>query len=270
MKDISLRPKKQLMNLFEAVQNLDNLPRTNRNSIIDRALDVALKTSHVNWQAVSEVSIKNTFNSSIPNHIVLKVDEKKFSQVNGQIKEAFSVDKITIPYTMKLLLTLYFIHLKHQSEAINQNKNMSEIFTPDAKIDTVAFKNEYEQSFYSGKKRLLEICRVFLKSNPDVNTQLIEQCARGLKMCTDFIDLSKYFTDMSSSNPTSTYTAKVLAGLFILRIESIFEPNESKNMLDQIIKQLEVEFQTIGHAIDTTDTGDYYKNVYAKMMGGRA
>ena len=268
LKDISLRPKKQLMSLFEAVQNLDNLPSTNRNSIIDRALNVSLNSSYVNWQAVSEVLIESSFNSSIPNHIVLKVDGEKFSQVKNQIKEAFGVEKVTIPYTLKLLLTFYFIHLKQQTEAANEKSRMSELLKPNAKIDTVALKNEYEQSFYSGKKRLLEICRVFLKSNPEINEQLTKQCARGLTMCTDFIDLSKYFSDLNDSNPSSTYTAKVLAGLFILRIESIFEPNESKGMLDQVIKQLEVEFQTVGNAID--DSGDYYKNVYAKMMGGRA
>jgi len=270
MKDISLRPKKQLMSLFEAVQNLDNLPSTNRNSIIDRALTVSLKSNYVNWQAVSEVLVENNFNSPIPNHIVLKVDEDKFLQVKAQIKEAFSVEKITIPYTLRLLLTLYFIHLKQQTDAANEKDSMSELLQPDVKIDTVTLKNEYEQSFYSGKKRLLEMCRVFLKNNPNINERLVEQCAQGLKMCSDFIDLSKYFSGISESNPTSTYTAKVLAGLFILRIESVFEPNESKGMLDQVIKKLEVEFQTIGHVIDNTDSGDYYKNVYAKMMGGRA
>ena len=272
MKDISLRPKKQLMSLFEAVQNLDNLPSTNRNSVIDRALNVSLKSSYVNWQAVSEVLIENNFNSSIPNHIVLKVDEVKFLQVKTQIKEAFGVEKITIPYTLRLLLTLYFTHLKQQTDAASEKGNMSELLQPepDVKIDTMALKNEYEQSFYSGKKRLLEICRVFLKSNPQVNKRLREQSAQGLKVCTDFIDLSKYFVNMRDSSPTSTYTAKVLAGLFILRIESNFEATESKVMLDKLVKQLEVEFQTIGHVIDNTDTGDYYKNVYAKMMGGRA
>ena len=270
MKDISLRPKKQLMSLFDAVQNLDNLPSTNRNSIIDRALNVALKSSYVNWQAVSEVLIENNFNSSIPNHIVLKVDEEKFLQVKSQIKAAFSVEKITIPYTLKLLLTLYFIHLKKQTDAASDTGSMSELLEPDVKIDTMALKNEYEQSFYSGKKRLLEICKVFIKSNPSINEQLMEQCAHSLKMCTDFINLGKYFTNMSESNPTSTYIAKVLAGLFILRIESVFEPNDSKIKLDQLIKQLEDEFQTIGHAIDSnTDADEYYKNVYAKMMGGR-
>jgi len=270
MKDISLRPKKQLMSLFEAVQNLDNLPSTNRNSIIERALDVALKSSYVNWQAVSEVLIENNFNHAIPTHIVLKVDEERFSQVKMQIKEAFGVDKITIPYTLRLLLTLYFIHLKQQADHASQSDKMTELLSPDTKIDTVALKNEYEQSFYSGKKRLFEICKVFLKNNPSINEQLTEQSARGLKVCTDFIDLSKYFLNVSGSTPTATYTAKVLAGLFIFRIESIFEPVESKNILDQIIKQLEIEFQTIGNAIDNTDSDDYYKNVYAKMMGGRA
>ena len=274
MKDISLRPKKQLMNLFEAVQNLDNQPSTNRNSIIDRALDVALNTRYINWQSVSEVSIEDNFNSHVPIHIVLKVDEEKFARVNKQIKETFQVDKITIPYTLKLLLTLYFIHLKQQSDSANQNDNINEILKSDSKvsesrIDTLALKNVYEQSLYSGKKRLFEMCRVFLKNHPNINEQLTYQSSCDLNKYAGFIDLDKYFAGkMHESNPTSTYLAQVLAGLFILRIERISESDKSsKNMLDQIVKQLETEFQILGEAVNHIDSADYYKDVYAKVMG---
>lgn len=270
MKDISLRPKPHLMNLFEVVQNLDNLPSINRNSIIDRALDVALKSSHVNWQAVSEVSIENKFNHQVPTHVVLKVDEEKFSQIKGQIKEAFHVEKVTIPYTLKLLLTLYFIHLKQQADTANQKERMHEILTPDGEIHTWVLKNEYEQSLYSGKRRLFDICKVFLKHHPTINEQLIEQGSRELKAYRELIDLNKYFAHMDrESSPTSTYTTKVLAGLFILRIESVFEQAESKNKLDHLVKQLEIEFQIIGEANTQAESTDYYKHVYAKMMGGK-
>ena len=270
MKDISLRPKKQLMNLFEAVQNLEILPSTNRNSIVDRALDVALKSNHVNWQAVSEISIDDHFNESIPAHIVLKVDKEKFSKVNEQIKTTFNAEKITIPYTLKLLLTLYFVYLKQQTDTASQDDKMSELLTPEIKVDTLILKNEYEQSIYSGKKRLFEVCRVFLKENPMVQEQLTIQSKRDLKRCADFIDLNSYFTHVKQEiTPSFTYLAKILAGLFILRVESMLEGGESKNMLDQIVKQLENEFETIGTAIDQANSADYYKNVYAKMMGGK-
>jgi len=270
MKDISLRPKRQLMNLLEVVQNLESLPTTNRNSIIDRALDIALTTTYINWQSVSEVSVEDKFNSHIPAHIVLQVDEEKFSRVNEQIKGAFDAPKVTIPYTLKLLLTLYFIHLKQQTDTANENSNINEILMPDTKIHTLALKNEYDQSLYSGKKRLFEMCKVYLKNHPNINEQLTIQSSCDLNKYIELIDLNKYFKDkVGESNPTSTYIAKVLAGLFILRIESTFPLAESKNILDQIVKQLETEFQIIGEAANHADSEDYYKNVYARMMGGK-
>lgn len=270
MKDISLRPKGPLMNLLEAVQNLESLPTTNRNSIIDRALDVALNTTYVNWLSVSEVSIENSFTGHIPTHIVLQVDEEKFSKVNAQIKEVFKAEKITIPYTLKLLLTLYFIHLKQQTDTANENSNLTEILMPDVKIDTLALKNEYDQSLYSGKKRLFEMCKVYLKRYPNVGEQLTIQSTQDLNKYIEFVDLNKYFSDkISASNPSVTYIAKVLAGIFILRVESLFSPVESKNILDHIVKQLEIEFQTIGEMTNQGDSEDYYKHIYAKMMGGK-
>ena len=277
MKDISLRPKQQLMNLLDAVQQMENLPSTNRNVIIDRALNMALKSSSVNWNAVSEVSIDHLYEDKVPNHIVLKVDDEKFSTVNEQIKSAFNVEKITIPYTLKLLLTLYFIHLKQQTDNANQQEHTSQLLIPVNAVatvvknfDTLAIKNGYEQSIYSWKKRLADLCKLYLRNNADVHEQLLNQCQADLKVCIDFIDLSKYLGEKATNTqPTMTYLAKILAGIFIIRIESSFEPNESKVMLDQIVKGLESEFQTIGAAIDENNSAEYYKNVYAKMMGGK-
>jgi len=277
MKDISLRPKQQLINLFDAVQKMENLPTTNRNSIIDRALDMALRSNHVNWNAVSEVSIEERYESKVPNHIVLKVDESKFGAVNDQIKAAFKMEKITIPYTLKLLLTLYFIHLKQQTDNANQSEHMSELLAPvtgttiTAGINTLAVKSEYEQSIYSSKRRLLDICKVFLRNNLEIHAALATQCQVDMQAYHDFIDLSQYLTGKATKTaPNSTYLAKVLAGLMILRVESVYEASESKLVLDQILQQLEVEFNTIGAVIDNSvDSADYYKDVYAKMMGGK-
>lgn len=273
MKDISLRPKKQLMGLLEAVQNLEYLPNTNRNSIIDRALDVALASSYINWQAVSEMLIEEeeAFTGHIPNHIVLKVDPEKFSQVNEQIKSAFKAEKITIPYTLKLLLSLYFIHLKKQREPMMQNEQLDEILTsPSAQIDTLRLKSEYEHSIYSGKKRLLNVCKVLLQQSPTIHDEVLRAGKRDLDLFMGYLDLNKYFVDgPEEKNPTLTYLAKVLAGLFILCIESTTQPNESKNELDKVVKKMEIEFQSVGYATIQDHKGDYYKDVYAKMMGGK-
>jgi len=272
MKNISLRPKQQLMNMFDAVQNMENLPSTNRNSIIDRALDMALKSNYVNWNAVSEVSIENKFESKVPNHIVLKVDETKFATVNEQIKTAFKVEKITIPYTLKLLLTLYFIHLKQQTDNANQSEHMSELLAPaEGSINTLLLKSEYEQSIYSSKRRLLDVSKVYLRNNLEIHANLATQCQADMQAYHNFVDLSKYLSGKATKTaPNSTYLAKVIAGLLILRVESVYETNESKMILDQVLQQMEIKFNIVDAVIDNNvESVDYYKNVYAKMMGGK-
>lgn len=268
MKDVSLRPKKQLMGLFEAVQNMESLPTNNRNAVIERALDVALTSSYVNWQAVSEVLVEESFTGSVPTHVVLKVDPEKFFQVNDQIKQAFTATKITIPYTLKLLLTLYFIHLKQQREPASKDEALKEISIPQKQINTLLLKNEYEQSIYSGKKRLFEMCKVLLKQSPELHKQLLHAGRRDLEKFNDIFDLSLYLSNQET-NPTLTYLGKVLAGLFILFIESTTQPQEIKSVLDGVVRKLETEFMTIGSAITQNEGKEYYKDVYAKMMGGK-
>ena len=271
MKDISLRPKEQLMNLFEAVQKMENLPGTNRNAIIERALDMALKSNYVNWKAVSEVGVEHRFNAHVPNHVVLKVDDQKFTTINEQIKTAFKVEKITIPYTLKLLLTLYFIHLKQQTDNASQNEHLSELLNPTSEVNVLVLKHEYDHSIYSGKRRLLDACKMFLRNNIETHTKLVTQSQAAMQVYHDFIDLNQYTTPKATkTTPNLTFLAKILAGLLILRIESIYETNESKTVLDQILKQLELEYPAVGTAVDTnTDSADYYKTIYAKMMGGK-
>ncbi|MCL1991178.1 MAG: hypothetical protein FWG67_09860 [Defluviitaleaceae bacterium] len=270
MKDISLRPKQQLMNLFEAVQKMENLPKTDRNSIVDHAMKVALTSNNVDWQAVSEISIGETFKDAIPAHIVLKVDEKRFLQIKAQIKTTFGTEKITIPYTLKLLLTLYLVYLKQQTNVASQREHLGELLTADLKMNTLLLKSEYEQSIYSGKKRLFNVCQVFLKQYPIIYEQLLRQSKEDLKICRMFTDLNKYFDqEATETSPTPMYLGKVMAGLIILRIESTTHPNGMKAALDHVVKKMEAELQTIGHAIDHEEAISYYKNIYAKMMGGR-
>jgi len=270
MKDISLRPKKQLMSLFEAVQNMENLPISNRTLMIDRALDMALESSYINWQAVSEVLFEEEFTGYIPRHVVLKVDEEKFSQINEQIRETFNTEKITIPYTLKLLLTLYLIHLKQERESVGEGTQIDEMLAFKTQIDTLRLKNEYEQSIYSGKKRLFDMCKILLQQSPTIHEQLFRVGRRDLEMFMGFLDLNKYFkNDMTEKNPTLNYLGKVLAGLFILYIETTTEPNEIKSSLDDVVRKMEIEFKTLGQAITQDSNRDYYKDVYAKMMGGK-
>jgi len=278
MKDISLRPKKQLMNLFEAVQKLDNLPGVNRSLIIDRALDIAIQNKNINWQSLTEVAVENNFNGKIPSHVVLKVDESKFLKVKLQIQATFGVEKVTIPYTIVLLLTLYFIHLKQQVDLLKQDSPISDLPKIakklnhlDFKVDTWVIKNRYEQSAYAKKQRLLSVCELLIKSDFEIKNQLISQNSASLQRLRDLVNLDKYFNVATTPTiPTTTTLAKILAGIFIVRVSNIVDVVSNRNqLLDQIVNQLEAEFLPLENSTNNVNSATYYKEVYAKMMGGK-
>lgn len=270
MKDISLRPKKPLMILFEGIKRLESLPSINRNAIVERALNVAETHEFIDWRSVSEVVVDEIFEEKIPAHIVLKVDEVQFEKITAQIKATYTDEKITIPYTLKLLLTLYFIHLTQQTQVATKDENINKLKLPELEINTIILKNEYDQLMYPGKKRLLELCKTILSTNPDIETKLNASATQDLKSASTFLDLDPFLPDSLKQNvPTVNYIAKILAGLFVIHIESITNNGENKVLFEQLLKHLEFQFQTVGHAIDSDDSADYYKNVYAKMMGGK-
>lgn len=285
MKDISFRPTKLILSLFEQIRKLDNLPNTDRNSIVERAMTIALKNKNLNWQFVSAMTIEEDFIGSIPKHVVLKVEEERFNLINEQIKNAFNKEKITIPYTLKLLLVNYLASFKQTNLADAQ------ISIPQ-EIDLALFKSEYAGSLYSNKKRLLETCKVYLKSHVKLQQNLTERATYQNKQLTNIYDLSSYFPDQRSTasastlkdnffpdkriafgTPTATYLAKVLAGWFIFMVESQYETSVWNNILDHIVKSLEDELQIKNESpFEKTrtkkdaETADYYKNVYARMM----
>ena len=270
MKDVSLRPKKQLMNLFEAVQRMENSPEANRNAIISKAMILASGSSKIDWQSLSKITIEENFDKEIPNHIVLKVDEECFLKIKEQIKFAFGAEKVTIPYVVKLLLTLYYVHLSQQAEDAQKKVHIKQTFAFDLKVDTVVLKNEFEQSIYSGKKKLLNLCKILLMKNPDLYEQLLSQCKHDLKVYTDFFEPNKYFAyEMGEQNPTLIYLTKVVAGFLILRIGSVSGIDEARRILDEIVLKMEADLQVFGQPFDNKVDATYYKNVYAKMMGGR-
>jgi hypothetical protein len=268
MKDISFRPTKLIMALFEQIRKLDNLPNTDRNSIVERAMGIALKSKNLDWKFVSAITIDECFAGSIPKHIVLKVEEEKFNLINEQIKHVFSMEKITIPYTLKLLLVNYLSSLSQTNVPTSQ-------FTVPNKIDLALFKNEYVQSPYRHKKRLLEACNVYLEAHPNLQQDLIEHAIHQQNQLTMFCDLSKYFPDKSTEfkTPTAIYIAKTLAGWFIFMVESQYDVSKWNDVLDHIVKSMENELQIKNESpfekIRTkknTETADYYKNVYASMI----
>lgn len=268
MKDISFRPTKLILSLFEQIRKLDNLPNTDRNSIVERAMTFALKNKNLNWQYVSAMTIEENFIGSIPNHVVLKVEEEKFNLINEQIKNAFNMDKITIPYTLKLLLVNY---LAFFNPTIIADDHVS---IPQ-EIDLALFKSEYVGSLYSNKKRLLEACKVYLKAHVELLQNLTERATYQNKQLTNICDFSSYFPDkpIEFGTPTTTYLAKVLAGWFIFMVESQYEASIWNDVLDHIVKRLEDELQIRNESLfekiktkKDAETADYYKNVYARMM----
>ena len=271
MKDISFRPTRLIMSIFEQIRKLDNLPNTDRNSITERALVIALKNKNLDWKFISTITVEEDFKGSIPKHIVLKVDEEKFNLVNEDIKNTFNMEKVTIPYTLKLLLSNYLSSL---SSITNSHVAPTEIAVPK-EIDLMLLKSEYVQSFYSNKKRLFEACKIYLKENIRIQKDLTERAMKQHQHLNKFLNLSKYYPDKRTEfgTPTATYLIKVLAGWFIFMVESQYEPSEANDVLDYVVKNLEEELQIKNgslfekmRSIKDAESADYYKNVYARMM----
>ena len=270
MKDISLRPKVQLMNLFEGIKRLESLPSVNRNAIVARALHVALKHDYIDWQAVSEVNIPTLHDDKMPAHIVLKVDGDKFEQITTQIKAVYTTEKITIPYTLKLLLTLYFIHLTQQSNMVSENGHFESLIGPDVKIDTIGLKYLYEQAAFVGKKRLLEHSKTILKNHAGLRLRLRDAVKDVQNKLTTFFPMADYLPKtLQGVDVTEVYLAKVLSGVFIYQVEQRSKNGESKVAFEQLLKHLDEVLGVVGVLADGDESADYYRNVYAKMMGGK-
>ena len=269
MKDISFRPTKLILSLFEQIRKLDPLPNTDRNSIVHRAMLAALKNKNLSWQFISAMAVDDdVFTGTIPKHVVLKIDEEKFDLINEQIKTAFSMEKITIPYTLKLLLVHYLSSLSQVEMPTSQLQIPQE-------INVALLKNEYERSLYPYKKRLFETCKIYLHAHTPLQQCLTERAMHQSLQLNKFYDLSHYFPDhrTQTGSPTTTYLAKILAGWFIFLVESQYEVHDWNNSLDHVVKSLEDELQIKNESPlekmrtkKDPETADYYKNVYARMM----
>lgn len=267
MKDISFRPTKLMMSLFEQIRKLDHSPSTDRNSIVERAVASALKNKNLDWKLISTMTVEEIFDGSIPKHIVLRIEEEKFNLINEQLKNTFNVEKITIPYTLKLLLVNYLFSL-----------NQTHVVSVPSDVNLALFKNDYVQSSYGNKIRLLEACKIYLKTHMKLQVDLTTHATSQHKQLINFCDLSHYFPDKRTEfgTPTTTYLAKVLAGWFIFMVESQYEVSEWGETLDHIIKHLEDELQ-IKHgspfekirAKKDAETTSYYKNVYSRVMSSK-
>ena len=271
MKDISFRPTKLILSLFEQIRKLEHLPNSDRNSIVHRAMEMALKNKNLDWQFISAMTVEEDgFVGSIPKHVVLKVDEEKFSLINEQIKAAFEMEKITIPYTLKLLLVNYLASFSQT------NVTDPQIVIPGG-VDLTLFKHDYAGSAYIGKRRLLEACQAYLKANPKLHNNLSERTTHQYRSLTKLHDFRGYFPDhdnnMGVETPTASYLAKILAGWLIFTVESQYEAHAWNSTLDHIVKGLEGELQIKNEsplekirAKKDAESADYYKNVYARMM----
>ena len=269
MKDISFRPTKLILSLFERIRKLDNVPNTDRNSIVHRAMVTALKNKNLDWQFISAMSVDDAdFIGNIPKHVVLKIEEEKFNLINEQIKGTFNMKRITIPYTLKLLLVNYLSSLSHVDVVTHQVSIPYE-------IDLALFKNEYTHSLYGDKKRLLETCKIYLKSHVKLQQDLTERAIHQSNHLNKLYDLNHYFPDKRTEfgTPTATYLAKILAGWFIFMVESQYEQRDWNDSLDYLVKSLEGELEIKNESPlekmrtkKDSETADYYKNVYARMM----
>lgn len=269
MKDISLRPTKLILSLFEQIQKSDRLPNNDRNSIVKRAIKAALDNQNIDWQFVSTLTVdEDRFEGNVPKHVVLKVEEEPFNRINGQIKETFGMKKITIPYTLKLLLVHYLSSLTQ----VDLDKAHTQL---SLEVHLPMLKSEYAHSLYRNKKRLMDVCRVYLKTQPQLQQDLTQRITQHNLQLNTVHNLSAFFPDGRTATgiPTRTYLAQILAGWFIQQAESQYETALWDGVLDHIIKTLEEQLQIVNASSlekmrvkKDSETADYYKNIYARMM----
>jgi len=221
---ISLRPNKQIINLFREIKIIEKHPESDRTAVVNRALKSASAANTIDWKAVANVMANVKINEEVakstpPDHMKFRVDAEQYHFVAEQIKDAFSLQRVKAPYLIGLVLTYYLLDLQKQKsrDVIKSVKRMV-----DFGIDGLVFKFEWDVSDYPQKKNLLQLCRIYLEScNPHINDSIREQVNHRIKGYSDLFNADRCFPPRRRTLGTCNilFVSKVLAGLFILVAE---------------------------------------------------
>lgn len=234
-KVLSIRPTVQISMLFDEIKAVEAHQESDRSAIVNRALEIAA-SKNIDWKAVSKQRIKeNVVEATPPAFMKIRVEEKYYNIVLEEIMKTFSLERVTAPYLVRLLLNFYLSELRKadKEEIINVVERVINIG-----VDCLVFKKEYDFSHYVDKEKLYQLSKQYLEDcDPMLNTNIRAQVNAKIKEYSDCFNIEKYFprprSDFGCCN--IVFTAKTLAGLFLI-------VSEIENYdLDNIVKSLEVE-----------------------------
>lgn len=237
-KILSIRPTVQIIMLFREIKVLDLHQKSDRSSIVNRALEMAI-SKKTDWKLVLTQNINsNIMENTPPDFMKLRVEEKKYNVVLEQIKKSFSLKRVTNPYMIKLLLSFYLSELRKEDkkDVINLVEGMVNIG-----VDCLVFKKEYDFSDYEDKEELYQLSRKYLEEcAPILNNNIREQINATIKKYSDYFNIERYLPKPRSDFGTCNivFVAKVLAGLFLTISEiNNYDPKQIVNCLEAEINK---------------------------------
>lgn len=217
----SVRPKRELIALFELINKIEGAQDTDRQSVFERAMQYVVKsgTSVLRTAEKQRVEETDVGELQLPSSLKVRVDENLFKQTVEMFKEVFKIERVKIPYLMRVTLTAYLSHLQHEYK----NTIITEIEPLiEFGIDPFVFKQEYEHSANPNKEKLYELSRKYLE-NVDVklNKHLRDQVNKQIQGYSDYFNVSKYFPKKRAAFATTNiiFISKVLAGLILFQCE---------------------------------------------------
>lgn len=241
-KILSIRPTEQINILFDETRNLEGSHQeADRSAIVNRAIELATN-KEIDWKHISKQKIEHSVQTAPSNFMKIRIEKSNYTTyclIVEQIKNTFSLARVTSPYFIRLLLSFYLLEL-HKANSkdgiLTVVNNMVE-----CGVDCYVFKMEYDTSDYTLKSTLLELCRRYLEIyNPNMNDSIRKQINLKIQAYSDYFNVNRYFPIKRRTPGTCNirFVSKVLAGLFLV-VAEIFEYD-----LDEIVNTLRQETES--------------------------
>ncbi len=150
-KKLSIRPTKQILDLFNTIKELEPIQENSRSDILNRALSYISTLSSVNnWEIISKTPFTlKSYEKKLPATLNFVVDGDNYDYCVDSIKTYFTLSVVKHPYLIRLALSIYLIHLlsKHNT-------------TPVSLVDTTQ-----EDSSLSNSHEKLELTAILWNGN---------------------------------------------------------------------------------------------------------
>jgi alkylated DNA nucleotide flippase Atl1 len=130
VKSYSVRSKK-LEDILSFLEEI-NVKGSSKSNILSSALEIA-STDQINWKEISQKKFSPTKHTefTLPEFTQFSVESEQFESIREDLKTAYGVNKIYTHFVIKLLLTLYIVNEKLDSQVTAKKSNISIDFESD-------------------------------------------------------------------------------------------------------------------------------------------